>query len=140
MYPLLTLIAGMLQSAMASFNGMITDHLGMFGMSLSVHVVGGALLVIYMKLVTKEKLKITGMPWYLYSCGFFGVLLVVISSYCIGIIGVSITTCLSVTGQLITSAVIDHFGLFGVPKVSFNFKRLPCFGIILAGLLIINLA
>lgn len=140
MYALFTLIAGACQSAMASLNGMITDYLGMFGMSLVVHVIGGLLLILYIKLFVHEKFKITGMPWYLYSAGFFGIFLVATSSYCIGALGVSVTTCISVTGQMVISAVIDHFGWFGVPKIPFNPKRIPCFLLILAGLIMINLA
>lgn len=140
MYALFTLIAGACQSAMASLNGMITDYLGMFGMSLVVHVIGGLLLILYIKLFVHEKLKITGMPWYFYSAGFFGIFLVATSSYCIGALGVSVTTCISVTGQMVISAVIDHFGWFGVPKIPFNPKRIPCFLLILAGLIMINLA
>lgn len=140
MYAFFTLIAGACQSAMASLNGMITNYLGMFGMSLVVHVIGGLLLVLYMKLVVHEKLKITGLPWYLYSAGFFGIFLVATSSYCIGALGVSVTTCISVTGQMVISAVIDHFGWCGVPKIPFNPKRIPCFLLILAGLIMINLA
>ena len=48
MYAFFTLIAGACQSAMASLNGMITSYLGMFGMSLAVHVIGGLLLILYM--------------------------------------------------------------------------------------------
>ena len=120
MYALFTLLAGACQSAMGSLNRMLTDYVGMFGMSLVVHAVGGILLILYMKLFVHEKLKISGMPWYLYSAGFFGIFLVVTSSYCIGVLGVSVVTCLSVTGQLVISAVIDHFGWFGVPRIPFN--------------------
>lgn len=140
MYALLTLMAGACQSAMASLNGMLTDYLGMFGMSFVVHFIGGLLLIIYMKTVVHEKLRITGMPWYLYSAGFFGIFLVVSSSFCINAVGASFTTCVSVTGQLVISAIIDHFGWFGVPKIPFSKKRIPCFLLILAGLIIINLS
>ncbi len=140
MYALFTLLAGACQSAMASLNGMLTEHVGMFGMSLMVHAIGGILLILYMKMTTREKLKITGLPWYLYSAGFFGIFLVASSSYCISILGVSFMTCISVTGQLVISAVIDHFGWFGVSRVPFNLRRIPCFLLILAGLIIINLS
>ena len=140
MYALFPLLAGACQSAMASLNGMLTEHVGMFGMSLMVHAIGGILLIFYMKVTTKEKLKITGLPWYLYSAGFFGIFLVASSSYCISILGVSFMTCISVTGQLVISAVIDHFGWFGGSRVPFNLRRIPCFLLILAGLIIINLS
>ena len=69
MYALFTLLAGACQSAMGSLNRMLTDYVGMFGMSLVVHAVGSILLILYMKLFVREKLKISGMPWYLYTAG-----------------------------------------------------------------------
>ncbi|MDO4650390.1 MAG: DMT family transporter [Eubacteriales bacterium] len=139
MYILLTLLAGACQAAMASLNSMLKNHLGMFAMSLMVHLIGGFLLVLFMKLYKHERIHMTGMPWYLYTAGFFGIFLVITSGYCIGILGASVTTCIGITGQIIISAVIDHFGWFGVPRTPFNLKRLPCFALILAGLIIINL-
>lgn len=140
MYQLFTLLAGGCQSAMASLNNMLSNKIGMSAMCLAVHVVGGLLLFLYMKVFAREKLKLSGMPWYLYSAGFFGIFLVASSSYCISILGVSFMTCISVTGQMVISAVIDHFGWFQVPRIPFNLKRLPCFLLILAGLIIINLS
>ena len=140
MYSLFVLIAGMLQSAMASFNSILSDSIGLFGVSLVVHISGGLLLVLYMMLFIRQKITLRGMPWYLYSAGFFGVLLVSVSSYCIGSLGASVFTCLSVAGQLVISAVIDHYGLFHVPRVSFSPERIPCFLMILAGIILLNIA
>ena len=63
MYALFTLLAGACQSAMGSLNRMLTDYVGMFGMSLVVHAVGGILLILYMKLFVHEKLKISGISF-----------------------------------------------------------------------------
>lgn len=139
MYSLFVLIAGMLQSAMAAFNGMLTEYIGLFGVSLIVHFSGGLLLVFYILLFVRKKITIRGMPWYLYSAGFFGVLIVSVSSFCIQRLGASVTTCLSVAGQLMISAVIDHFGLFHVPKVRFCLKRIPGFVLVLAGIILLNI-
>jgi len=54
MYALFTLLAGACQSAMGSLNRMLTDYVGMFGMSLVVHAVGGILLILYMKLFVRK--------------------------------------------------------------------------------------
>lgn len=140
MYSFLVLVAGMLQSAMMSFNGLLSESIGLFGVSLVVHVSGGVLLVVYIFLFIREKITLRGMPWYLYSAGFFGVLLVSVSSYCVGILGAAATTCLSVAGQLFISAVIDHYGWFHVPRVPFSPKRIPCFLLILAGIILLNLS
>ena len=140
MYSLLVLIAGMLQSAMMAFNGRLSDTIGLFGVSLVVHASGGLLLVFYIMLFVRKRITLRGMPWYLYSAGFFGVLLVSVSSWCVGVLGAAVTTCLSVAGQLVISAVIDHYGMFHVPKVPFSARRIPCFMLILAGILLLNLA
>ena len=140
MYALLVLFAGMLQSAMMSFNGLLSDSIGLFGVSLVVHASGGLLLVLYILLFVRKKITLLGMPWHLYSAGFFGVILVSVSSYCVGILGAAPTTCLAVAGQLFISAVIDHYGWFHVPKVPFSPKRIPCFLMILVGILLLNLS
>ena len=140
MYPFLVLLAGILQSAMMSFNGLLAESLSLWGVSLVVHASGGILLVLYILLAVRKKITLRGMPWYLYSAGFFGVLLVSVSSWCVGILGAAVTTCLSVAGQLCMSAVIDHYGLFHVPKVPFSPRRIPCFLMIMTGIILLNLS
>lgn len=140
MYALYVLIAGMLQSAMGSFNSMLSESIGLFGVSLVVHLSGGVLLIFFITLILKKKIDLRGMPWYLYSAGFFGVVIVSVTSFCIRHLGAAVTTCFSVTGQLLISSVIDHFGLFHVPKAKFETKRIPAFLLILAGIIILNLA
>ena len=140
MYSFLVLLAGVLQSAMMSFNGLLSEPVSPWGVSRALHASGGLLLLLYIVLVVRERITLRGMPWYLYSAGFFGVLLVSVSSYCVGILGAAATTCLSVAGQLFISAVIDHYGLFHVPKVPFSRRRIPCFLMILAGIFLLNLS
>ena len=140
MYSFLVRLAGILQSAMMSFNGLLAESVSLWGVSLVVHASGGILLILYILLAVRKKVTLRGMPWYLYSAGFFGVLLVSVSSWCVGILGAAVTTCLSVAGQLCMSAVIDHYGMFHVPKVPFSPKRIPCFLMILAGILLLNLS
>ena len=140
MYSFLVLLAGILQSAIMSFNGLLAESVSLWGVSLVVHASGGILLILYFLLAVRKKVTLRGMPWYLYSAGFFGVLLVSVSSWCVGILGAAVTTCLSVAGQLCMSAVIDHYGMFHVPKVPFSPKRIPCFLMILAGILLLNLS
>lgn len=137
---LLVLIAGILLSAMQSFNGLLSDYIGLYGTSFTVHITGVILLSLYIVFISKEKIKLTPMPWYLYSAGVFGVILVAFTSLVIGKLGVAFTTCLSIAGQIFLSIIIDHFGLFGVKKVSFKKKRIPCLLLIIIGLILINFA
>lgn len=77
------------------------------------------------------------MPWYLYSAGIFGLVLVAFTSVSVSVIGAALTTCLSITGQIFCSIVIDHTGAFHLPKLRFNKKRIPCLLMILCGLVIV---
>lgn len=68
---LMALLAGMLQSGMQSLNGELQAHIGLFGASLTTHMIGGVLLAGYL-LLRRERIRLGPMPWYLYSAGLWG--------------------------------------------------------------------
>lgn len=137
---LLVFLAGVLMAGMQSFNGLLSAYTGMFGTSLIVHVIGGLLLALYILLVLRKPIKLGPMPWYLYSAGFLGMILVAFTSVCVGKLGAAATACLSISGQLGLSVLMDHFGWMGVERVKFQKKRIPCLLLIVCGLVIVNLA
>ena len=59
---------------------------------------------------------------------------------CVARLGASLTTCLSIAGQLLFSIPIDHFGLLGMRRLRFDPKRLPALGLIAAGLALVTFA
>ena len=134
---LLVFLAGALQSAMGSLNGVLQSYVGQFGVSLVTHVVGGVLLILYI-LSKKRKIRLGPMPWYLYGAGVFGLIQVAGTSLCVLKFGPAFTTCLSICGQLIQSVLVDHFGWLGVKRAPFDKKRLPALAVILAGILVVN--
>lgn len=132
----LLLTGGILFGLMVSMNGQLAAYLNVFETSFIVHLIGAMLLLGYIRLIRKQRIRLIGARGYVYSVGFLGVALVVTSSLSAEHIGAAITMALSVTGQLIISAVIDHFGWFHTPVVKFHPIRIPAYGIILAGLLV----
>ncbi len=134
---LLVFLAGALQAAMQSLNGVLQGYVGQFGTSLVTHVVGGVLLITYIW-GRRRKIRLGPMPWYLYSAGLFGLVQVAGSSFCVMKIGPALTTCLSICGQLIQSILVDHFGWMGVRQVPFDKRRIPALAVILAGILVVN--
>lgn len=134
---LLVFLAGALQSAMSSFNGVLQGYVGQFGVSLITHVVGGSLLILYI-LAKRRRVKLGPMPWFLYSAGVFGLIQVAGTSLCVQRIGPAFTTCLSICGQLTQSILVDNFGWLGVKRVPFDKKRIPALAVILAGILVVN--
>lgn len=133
---LILLFGGIFLGLMTSLNGQLASYLNIFEISFIVHIIGAIILFGYIIFKKEQKFHLKGAPKYVYFVGFFGVALVASSSICSLNIGATLMMALSVTGQLISSAAIDHFGLFHVPKVKFNWKRLSAFLIITAGLLI----
>ena len=93
--------------------------------TLMTFLIGAVLLILYLKLVKRQKIRLRGIPPYLYAAGFLGVALVSTNAYCTPRIGVATAVALSVTGQMVLSAIIDHFGLLGMKKTAFKARRLP---------------
>ncbi len=67
-------------------------------------------------------------PWY-YLCGLLFILYIGSITFTAPVIGLANAIFFVLLGQIIASAVIDHFGLFNSAPYSFDFKRL--LGIIL---------
>lgn len=131
-------LSGVFLACMQSFNGQLTSTIGMFGTSLVVHVIGGAVMLAYIKLIKKEKIVWGPMPWFLYLGGLIGLVMVSFTSWTISHIRNILFTCFSIAGQVFLSIILDHFGLFGIQQNSFNMKRIPGILLILTGILIIQ--
>lgn len=135
---ILVFLAGILQSAMQSFNGVLQGYVGLFGTSLMTHMIGGLLLIFYIVLFRRERLTLGPMPWHLYCAGIYGLILVACTSLCVSKIGAALTTCLNISGQLVLSILMDHFQWMGVKQIRFKPRRLICLAVILLGLIIVN--
>ena len=101
-------IAVGLQSPMAS---MITQRLGIFESVFIVHL-GGLLIALIPMLIYGNKLsQWRSVPWYVLGAGVFGLIVIAAISYTIPRVGVAAAITTVVAGQVLSGAVIDHFGL-----------------------------
>ncbi|WP_283609784.1 DMT family transporter [Faecalispora anaeroviscerum] len=133
---LLLLLSGICLGLMVSLNGRLAADFNLFEVSFLVHGIGAVILLAAAKLVQKEKIQLTGAPLYVYFVGFLGVALIVTTSLSTAYIGAALTMVLSITAQLVSSAVVDHLGWFHVPVNKFSRRRIPAFAVILVGLLL----
>ncbi|WML34979.1 DMT family transporter [Clostridium sp. OS1-26] len=134
---ILAITAGIFLSIMITLNGLLSNYLNVFEISFIVHIIGVILLVIYIKLVKKQSIEFGKESFLLYSAGILGVILVSANSLSFKLVGATLTIALSLLGQIVISALVDHFGFFGVKKVKFKVQRLPVFMIIFIGLYLI---
>lgn len=135
---LFVFLSGVFLACMQSFNGQLSINIGMYGTSFLVHIIGGVVMLFYIKAIKREKILLGPMPIYVYFGGLCGLIMVSFSSLAIANIGNVMFTCISICGQIFLSIVFDHFGLFGLKKNSFNLKRILALVLILIGVLIIN--
>lgn len=132
----LLLVSGICLGLMVSLNGRLAADFNLLEVSFLVHLIGAVMLLAAAKLFQKEKIQLMGAPRYVYCVGFMGVAVIVMTSLSTAYIGAALTMVLSITAQLVGSAVVDHFGWFRVPVNKFNWRRVPAFAIILTGLLL----
>lgn len=134
------LIAGILQGIMVSFNGQLGGYYSLFGITLFVHGIALVLLMLYLLLIRREKIRLRGAPWYVYLVGLFGISIVASSSWCTMHVGAAAMTALSTAGELLAARAIDAFGWFGMPRTRFSTRQLPGYALVVAGVVLVMLA
>jgi len=125
MYILFAVVNGALAVASRIVNASLSDQVGDLGGSFVNHAVGwgvaGVLLVLGLG---QEGGSWSAAPWWAWSGGVMGVLVVAASNFAVRRAGAALFGVLIVAGQLATSAVIDHFGLFGQTPIQVTPMRL----------------
>jgi transporter family-2 protein len=102
--------------------------------------VGGILLCAILSLFVgfPNREALGEAPWYLYTAGVIGLLFVTTLLALIPVIGALRVVTALVVGQLIMSAVIDHFGILNVPVVSLGMNRIAGMMLLMTGLYLIQ--
>ncbi|MEE2752539.1 MAG: DMT family transporter [Candidatus Latescibacterota bacterium] len=95
-----------------------------------------AILALFVGFPNREALG--EAPWYLYTAGVIGLLFVTTLLALIPVIGALRVVTALVVGQLIMSAVIDHFGILNVPVVSLGMNRIAGMMLLMTGLYLIQ--
>jgi transporter family-2 protein len=111
-----------LQSPLAS---MISQRLGMLESIFIIHI-GGALLI-FIPLVILKGGNLgdwRSLPWYALGAGSMGLVVVSGISFMIPRVGVATAITLIIAGQLVLSAILDHYGLLGVAIRPMDLARL----------------
>ena len=135
----LLLMAGILQGIMVCLNGQLGNHFSLFGVCFFVHAIALVLLLAYLLGIKRQKLHFAGAPWYVYLVGAMGIAIVASSSWCTLHIGAGTMLAVSTLGQMISSELIDEFGLFGMPVQKFSAKQLPGYLMVAAGVALVVL-
>lgn len=136
LYYLLLLLAGSLQGVMVSLNGQLGKYYSAFAISFFVHGLALILLLAFF-LIRKTQLDFRRAPWYVYLVGVLGITIVASSSWCTLHVGASVMLAISTAGQIISSQLIDQFGLFGMPVQKFHARQIPGYLLMIAGVALV---
>ncbi|MGI6487064.1 MAG: DMT family transporter [Syntrophomonadaceae bacterium] len=123
----IALLAGAAMAVQGTMNAALGKVVGLWESTLVVHVVGTlAVLAIIVGLgLGFDGLAQYGKaPWYVYLGGLLNVLIIYAVVRSIPRVGVGNATTAIVFAQLLTAVLIDHLGLFGVKKISFQYLDL----------------
>lgn len=126
MYYILAAAGSALIAVMVVLNGRLTEIFDVFAATTIIHIVG--LLFISLVLAVKKE-----RPWALrrrivpalFSGGAIGVCTTLFNNAAFGKISVSAILALGLFAQILTSLVIDQFGLFHMPVRRFRLIQLP---------------
>ncbi|WP_097028425.1 DMT family transporter [Clostridium peptidivorans] len=134
-YRNLAVLNGILLAIMIFLNGALSERIGLYISTLIYHVLG-LLLILLVSIVRKNKLpKISKIPVILFLPGILSVLVIFLNNLSSYKIGITLTAGMGLFGQLVISALIDHFGLFGVQVNKMRTKKILSFSLIITGLI-----
>lgn len=116
-------LAGVAMAIQGSINSALGKVIGLWETTFLVHLVGLALvtfLLFICELGDGCWSKFPQAPWYTYLGGVLGVLIIYGVVRSIPQVGVAPATTAIILGQVFTASLVDHFGLFGMQKISFG--------------------
>lgn len=134
-YKNLAVLNGALIAIMIFFNSVLSENIGLYLSVLIYHVLG-FILILLVSVVRKNKLpKLSKIPVIFFIPGILSVLTIFLNNLSSHKIGITVTAGMGLFGQFVISALIDHFGLFGVQVNKMTKKKTLSFSIIITGLI-----
>ena len=135
--------AGLVIPIMATFNAQLARAIGSAPVSvlilLFVALLSAVAYTTAMRLPFPDAAALMGAKTYLYSGGMMMAFYIISVTLLIPKFGVGNTILFVVCAQMCSSAVIDYWGLFGVPVREVSMMRFGGLVVILAGLILIQL-
>lgn len=136
-YFLLPLVAGALIAAQAPINARLRLVTGSPIASATISFMVGTVILVAATLAMSQGgalVNVGGGPWWAYlggACGAVFVFATLVAAPRVGVLGTFVAVVL---GQVALSAMIDRFGWFGQPSISFGWDRVVAIILLLAAL------
>lgn len=138
---ILGLIAGLAQPTQTSINGITGEKVKSPFVATVISFSTAFVILIIIDLIVEGNLNIplgevAANPLWIWCGGFCGVGIVCLSIICLPYIGSAMVVVMTSFGQIITSMIIDQFGIFRSPQISMTFTRLVGAVLVVAGVVL----
>ena len=137
MYKSLATINGTIIAIMILSNGLMVEVLGNSASVLLNHIIGLTTALIFFSVLNEKWQSLKGIPIFYLTAGLTGLMTVYLSNIAFLALGATITLMLSMFGRIITSSVIDHYGLMGMTRYPFKPAKIIGIGLMSVGVLLI---
>jgi bacterial/archaeal transporter family-2 protein len=139
---LLTIAAGVSVVVQQALDANLRTAIGSAAWSGVVSYAVGLLAVAAFAIVLREPLPsggiIAGSPWWAWSGGVFGAIFISLAILLIPQMGAATFIALFVTGQMLASLMLDHYGWLGLEQRSVDLPRLIGVCLLIAGVVLIR--
>jgi transporter family-2 protein len=133
---LTTVVAGGLVALQAPINSTLGRSVGTFAAASVSFIVGTVVLVAITVLLGGgfgQLGEASGLPWYYLIGGLLGAVYVTNALLAVRDLGAGGITAATITGQLVTSIVIDRLGVLGLPERPLSVARVIGVVLLVAG-------
>ncbi|MFV0376481.1 MAG: DMT family transporter [Mangrovibacterium sp.] len=141
-YTFLVLLVGSILAIQGSINTQLTSYLKHPMQGALVNFTVGFLSLIALNLIFRTQMpdweQVRSAPWYLFIGGILGSVFVSSVIFFIPQIGVTTVLAAAIAGQLITAALIDHFGFLGLAVHPISSGKIVGIVLLLVGIFLIQ--
>ncbi|HAS73847.1 MAG TPA: hypothetical protein DCS67_06860 [Clostridiales bacterium UBA8960] len=138
MAKILAYVTGLILSIMVTFNGLLSSFTSTYLSNVIYHAIGLFFFGLLMLMLSRKTSKIK-FRWIYLVPGFLGSLTIILNNVVLNAIGVTMMITFTLVGQVITSLMIDRWGLLGKESVKIHTKQWFGVGIMILGLAIMVL-
>lgn len=131
--PLLAIISGFAVTLQGQFMGLLDRALGTKESVFLTYASGGALIGLFFLVTGATRLRAPGLPWYAYTTGVLGLIIVATIGFVIPRLGAARGFTLILASQFLLAALIDHFGLFGADVRPLDLSKATGLAVMLGG-------
>jgi bacterial/archaeal transporter family-2 protein len=134
----LVVVSGAVLCAQSAINGRLGATVGVLESSWLTFTVGAMLSALYVFLFEPgHALTLLSVPRWQVTGAFFGVVYMLVIVFAMPRIGTAAATVSVISGQLLMSLLIDHFGWLGNPVIPLGYARYAAIALLAIALLLI---